>query len=85
MHKDVRTELFSEDADTTDETQQLIILDGVDADDRPTSDLAADIGTGIDDARAEALEPTKAESEAAIPAIAGSANFIDVQVLLAGD
>ena len=63
----------------------MIILDGVDADDRPTSDLAADIGTGIDDARAEALEPTKAESEAAIPAIAGSANFIDVQVLFAED
>ena len=36
IHKDVRTELSSEDADTTGERQQLIILDGVDADDQPT-------------------------------------------------
>ena len=36
IHKDVRTELSSEDADTTDQTQQLIILDGVDTDDQPT-------------------------------------------------
>ena len=36
IRKDVRTELSSEEADTTDETQQLIILDGVDADDQPT-------------------------------------------------
>jgi hypothetical protein len=57
----------------------------VDADDEPTGDLAAAIGAVIDAARAEGREPTKEEIEAAVTAIAGDAQSIDVEVLSTTD
>ena len=81
IHKEVRIELSSEDADREDETQQLMISVSIDAEDEPAGDLAAAIGAVIDEARAEGREPTKDEIEAAVSAIAGDAESIDVEVL----
>ena len=81
IHKEVRIELSSEDADREDETQQLMISVSIDAEDEPAGDLAAAIGAVIDEARAEGREPTKGEIEAAVSAIAGDAESIDVEVL----
>ena len=85
IHKEVRIELSSEEADSTDETQQLMISVSVDAEDEPAGDLAAAIGAVIDTARAEGREPTKEEIEAAVSAIAGDAKSIDVEVLSTKD
>ena len=81
IHKEVRIELSSEDADREDETQQLMISVSIDAEDEPAGDLAAAIGAVIDEARAEGREPTEGEIEAAVSAIAGDAESIDVEVL----
>ena len=81
IHKEVRIELSSEDADRKDETQQLMISVSIDAEDEPAGDLAAAIGAVIDEARAEGREPTEGEIEAAVSAIAGDAESIDVEVL----
>lgn len=85
IHKEVRIELSSEEADSADETQQLMISVSVDAEDEPAGDLAAAIGAVIDTARAEGREPTKEEIEAAVSAIAGDAKSIDVEVLSTKD
>ena len=68
-----------------DDAQQLMISVSVDADDEPAGDLAAAIGAVIDAARAEGREPTKEEIEAAVSAIAGDAQSIDVEVLSTKD
>ena len=81
IRKEVRIELSSEDADREDETQQLMISVSIDAEDEPAGDLAAAIGAVIDEARAEGREPTEGEIEAAVSAIAGDAESIDVEVL----
>ena len=81
IHKEVRIELSSEDADREDETQQLMISVSIDAEDEPAGDLAAAIGAVIEEARAEGREPTEGEIEAAVSAIAGDAESIDVEVL----
>ena len=81
IHKEVRIELSSEDADREDETQQLMISVSIDAEDEPAGDLAAAIGAVIDEARAEGRKPTEGEIEAAVSAIAGDAESIDVEVL----
>jgi hypothetical protein len=81
IHKEVRIELSSEDADREDETQQMMISVSIDAEGEPAGDLAAAIGAVIDEARAEGREPTKGEIEAAVSAIAGDAESIDVEVL----
>ena len=83
IHKEIRIELASEE-DAADE-EQLMIAVSVDADDEPAGDLAAAIGAVIDTARAEGREPTKAEIEAAVSAIAGDAKSIDVEVLSTKD
>ena len=83
IHKEIRIELASEE-DAADE-EQLMISVSVDADDEPAGDLAAAIGAVIDTARAEGREPTKAEIEAAVSAIAGDAKSIDVEVLSTKD
>ena len=85
IHKEVRIELSSEEADSADETQQLMISVSVDAEDEPAGDLAAAIGAVIGTARAEGREPTKEEIEAAVSAIAGDAKSIDVEVLSTKD
>ena len=85
IHKEVRIELSSEDADREDETQQMMISVSIDAEDEPAGDLAAAIGAVIDTARAEGREPTKEEIEAAVSAIAGDAKSIDVEVLSSKD
>ena len=54
---------------------------GVDANERPTGDLAAAIGAVIDSARAEARQPTQEEIEAAASAVADDARSIDTEVL----
>ena len=81
IRKEVRIELSSEDADREDETQQMMISVSIDAEGEPAGDLAAAIGAVIDEARAEGREPTKGEIEAAVSAIAGDAESIDVEVL----
>ena len=53
----------------------------IDADDEPAGDIAAAISAVIDTARAEGREPTREEIEAAVSAIAGDAQSIDVEVL----
>ncbi|MAV68876.1 MAG: hypothetical protein CBC82_00920 [Cellvibrionales bacterium TMED122] len=83
IHKEIRVELASEE-DAADE-EQLMISVSVDADDEPASDLPAAIGAVIDTARAEGRDPTKAEIEAAVSAIAGDAKSIDVEVLSTKD
>ena len=83
IHKEIRIELASEE-DASDE-EKLMISVSVDADDEPAGDLAAAIGAVIDTARAEGREPTKAEIEAAVSAIAGDAKSIDVEVLSTKD
>jgi hypothetical protein len=85
IHKEMRIELSSEDADSADETQQLMISVSIDAEDEPTGDLAAAIGAVIDAAKAEGREPTREEIEAAVTAIAGDARSIDVEVLSSKD
>ena len=85
IHKEVNIELSSEDAGTADETQQLMISVRVDAEDEPAGDLAAAIGAVIDTAKAEGREPTKEEIEAAVSAVAGDAESIDVEVLSTKD
>ena len=85
IYKEVRIELSSEEADSADETQQLMISVSVDAEDEPAGDLAAAIGAVIDTARAEGREPTKEEIEAAVSAVAGDAKSIDVEVLSTKD
>ena len=84
IHKEIRMDLASE-KDATDETQQLMISVSIDAEDEPAGDLAAAIGAVIDTARAEGREPTKAEIESAVSAIAGDAKSIDVEVLSTKD
>ena len=54
---------------------------GVDANERPTGDLAAAIGAVIDSARAEARQPTQEEIEEAASAVADDARSIDTEVL----
>ena len=81
IHKEIRIELASEE-DAADEEQLMI---SVSVDDEPAGDLAAAIGAVIDTARAEGREPTKAEIEAAVSAIAGDAKSIDVEVLSTKD
>lgn len=54
---------------------------GVDANERPTGNLAAAIGAVIDSARAEARQPTQEEIEAAASAVADDARSIDTEVL----
>jgi anthranilate phosphoribosyltransferase len=83
IHKEIRIELASDD--TASDKEQLMISVSVDADDEPTGDLAAAIGAVIDAARAEGREPTKEEIEAAVTAIAGDAQSIDVEVLSTTD
>ena len=85
IRKEVRIELSTDDAQSMDDAQQLMISVSVDADDEPAGDLAAAIGAVIDAARAEGREPTKEEIEAAVSAIAGDANSIDVEVLSTKD
>jgi hypothetical protein len=85
IHKEMRIELSSEDTDSADETQQLMISVSIDAEDEPTGDLAAAIGAVIDAAKAEGREPTREEIEAAVTAIAGDARSIDVEVLSSKD
>ena len=85
IHKEVRIELSSEDADREDETQQMMISVSIDAEAEPAGDLAAAIGAVIDTARAEGREPTKEEIEASVSAIAGDAKSIDVEVLSSKD
>ena len=83
IQKQIRIELTSDD--TALDEEQLMISDSVDADDEPAGDLAAAIGAAIDAARAEGREPTKEEIEAAVTAIAGDAQSIDVEVLSTKD
>lgn len=85
IHKEMRIELSSEDTDSADETQQLMISVSINAEDEPTGDLAAAIGAVIDAAKAEGREPTREEIEAAVTAIAGDARSIDVEVLSSKD
>ncbi len=84
IHKKIRMDLASE-TDATDETQQLMISVSIDAEDEPAGDLAAAIGAVIDTARAEGREPTKAEIESAVSAIAGDTKSIDVELLSTKD
>ena len=79
IHKEIRIELASDDTDADE--KQLMISVSVDADDEPAGDIAAVIGAVIDTARAEGREPTREEIEAAVSAIAGDAQSIDVEVL----
>lgn len=67
IHKEIRIEWASEEDDSDEE--QLMISVSVDAGDEPAGDLAA----AIDAARAEGREPTEAEVEAAVSAIASDA------------
>ena len=83
IHKEIKIELTSGDADVNEE--QLMISVSVDADDKPVGDLAAAISAVIVTARAEGREPTKAEIEAAVSAIAGDAKSIDVEALSTKD
>ena len=83
IHKEIRIELASEE-DAADE-EQLMIAVSVKADDEPAGDLAAAIGAVIDTARAQGREPTKEEIEAAVSAVAGDAESIDVEVLSTED
>ena len=83
IHKETRIELASEE-DAADE-KQLMIAVSVKADDEPAGDLAAAIGAVIDTARAQGREPTKEEIEAAVSAVAGDAESIDVEVLSTED
>lgn len=83
VHKEIRIELASEE-DAADE-EQLMIAVSVKADDEPAGDLAAAIGAVIDTAKAEGREPTKEEIEAAVSAVAGDAESIDVEVLSTKD
>ena len=59
IHKEVHIELASEDADTADETQQLMISVRVDAEDEPAGDLAAAIGAVIDTAQSRGSRTDK--------------------------
>ena len=79
IHKEIRIELALEDHAADEE--QLMISVGVDADDEPAGDITAAIGAVIDTTKAEGREPTKEEIEAAVSAIAGDAESIDVEVL----
>ena len=79
IHKEIRIELASDDTDADE--KQLMISVSIDADDEPAGDIAAAISAVIDTARAERREPTREEIEAAVSAIAGDAQSIDVEVL----
>ncbi len=83
IHKEIRIEVTSEE--TYVDAGQLMIYVSVDADDEPAGELAAAISDVIDTARAEGREPTKAEIDAAVSAIAGDAKSIDVEVLSTKD
>ena len=81
IHKEVKIHLETEDTDSAQQQEELMISVSVDADDEPAGDLAAAIGAVIDSARAEGRQPTKEEIEAAVAEIAGDAKSIDVEVL----
>ena len=83
IHKEVNIHLETE-GDDSSQRDELMGSVGVDADDRPPSDLAAAIGALIDSARAEARQPTQEETEAAASAAADDAKSIDTETLFRG-
>ena len=76
IHQEVNIHLETAGDDSSQQDELMGSVD-VDADDRPTGDLAAAIGAVIDSARAEARQPTQEEIEAAASAVADGAKSID--------
>ena len=80
IHKEVRIHVQTDEDENVAESEQMMISVMIDAEGAPGNDLAAAIREIVDAARAEGREPSEAEIEAAVRALAGDVNRIDIEV-----
>ncbi len=79
IHEEVKMHIETEDDDSPQQEEQMVSV-RVDTDYGPSGDLAAAVGAVIDLARADGRQPSQEAIEAAVSAIAGDANSIDVEM-----
>lgn len=87
LHKEIRIVMEDERSDANQERVMVMVnVDDDNADHKATGSALADaIKAVVDAARSEGREPTEAEIEAAVRAIAGDSEQVDITIDVQGD